>query len=183
MRSTPDSGPRREDVPAHRLAKLLKVVYSDHETNMDCAGTLRRRCRFAGVSRAESFGRWWRREGQCRRGHAAWVLASKGARSLALRCSAAVPRGAQTWDELLTNTHFYTLLCRIRRVSTTVRIQVLLSETEAQRFQAFCDQSGFKKSTLVARLIRDYLDRQAYPRQGALFGVGAVTPAEEREQE
>lgn len=54
----------------------------------------------------------------------------------------------------------------------TVRLQVLLDEDEAARFQRYCDERGFKKSTLAARLIREYLDREIGPAQRSLFRVG-----------
>lgn len=56
------------------------------------------------------------------------------------------------------------------------RIQVLLNEDEAGRFDAYCRERGFKKSTLIARLIREFLDREGFPDQRALF-VGGDRPA------
>jgi hypothetical protein len=47
------------------------------------------------------------------------------------------------------------------RASAT-RIQVLLSTHEAGRFGAYCETKGFKKSTLIARLIREHLDRENF---------------------
>lgn len=52
---------------------------------------------------------------------------------------------------------------------TDKRVQVLLSEDEAGRFDAYCRDHGFKKSTLVARLIREHLDRERFPDQRTLF--------------
>ena len=40
------------------------------------------------------------------------------------------------------------------------KITVLLDPAEAQRFDAYCADRGFKKSTLIARLIREHLDLQ-----------------------
>jgi len=40
------------------------------------------------------------------------------------------------------------------------RVQVLLQPGEAERFERFCRQRGHKKSTLIARLIRDHLDQE-----------------------
>ena len=40
------------------------------------------------------------------------------------------------------------------------QITVLLDQEEHSRFKAYCDERGFKKSTLVARLIRDHLDNE-----------------------
>lgn len=56
-----------------------------------------------------------------------------------------------------------------RHGSKTVRLQVLLDADDAERLERFCEEYGFKKSTLVARLIREYLDREAYPEQRTLF--------------
>jgi hypothetical protein len=42
--------------------------------------------------------------------------------------------------------------------SSLVRLTVLLKPQEAERLDAYCEVSGHKKSTLIARLIRDHLD-------------------------
>ena len=49
------------------------------------------------------------------------------------------------------------------------KISVLLEADEADRFEAYCVEKGFKKSTLIARLIREYLDRERFGMQGRLF--------------
>lgn len=54
------------------------------------------------------------------------------------------------------------------------KISVLLTEAEEARFGAYCDEKGYKKSTLVAKLIRDYLNKEGYGMQDKLF---AETPA------
>lgn len=45
------------------------------------------------------------------------------------------------------------------------KISVLLSDAEDERFTAYCQEKGFKKSTLLVRLIRDHLDREGYAKQ------------------
>lgn len=51
------------------------------------------------------------------------------------------------------------------------KVSVLLSETEDARFSAYCDERGYKKSTLIARLVREHLDREGYAAQASLsFG-------------
>ena len=45
---------------------------------------------------------------------------------------------------------------------TVGKITVLLSPEEFDRFDIFCRDRGFKKSTLIARLIRQYLDLEGY---------------------
>jgi len=54
-------------------------------------------------------------------------------------------------------------------MSRSVRIQVLLSKHLASRFEEYCEEKGFKKSTLIARLVREHLDRERYPSQRSLF--------------
>jgi hypothetical protein len=54
-------------------------------------------------------------------------------------------------------------------MSDLVRIQVLISPEEAERFDRYCRERGFKKSTLIARLIREYLDTEQYWPQKGLF--------------
>ena len=46
-------------------------------------------------------------------------------------------------------------------MSQLARVNVLLSADEAERFTAYCSRHGFKKSTLIARLVREHLDREA----------------------
>lgn len=47
----------------------------------------------------------------------------------------------------------------------SVKVSVLLGRGEATRFDAYCRLRGFKKSTLIARLIRDYLDHEKFDEQ------------------
>ena len=48
------------------------------------------------------------------------------------------------------------------------QITVLLDQGHYVRFKAYCDERGFKKSTLVAHLIRDHLDNEGYRLQRSL---------------
>ena len=45
------------------------------------------------------------------------------------------------------------------------KITVLLDRDEFERFDAYCEEAGFKKSTLIARLIRDHLDEHGFQSQ------------------
>ncbi len=54
-------------------------------------------------------------------------------------------------------------------MADTVRIQVLLNPDIAERFESYCQERGHKKSTLIALLVREYLDREGYPGQETLF--------------
>jgi len=51
-----------------------------------------------------------------------------------------------------------------------VRVQVLMSKVEADRFDAYCREKGYKKSPLIARLVREHLDSEGYNPQPDLFG-------------
>ena len=42
------------------------------------------------------------------------------------------------------------------------KVTVLLPDEEFQRFDAYCRERGYKKSTLLARLVRQYLDMEGY---------------------
>jgi hypothetical protein len=48
------------------------------------------------------------------------------------------------------------------------KISVLLKSDEAERFDAYCKQNGFKKSSLIARLIREHLTRERFQSQNSL---------------
>lgn len=49
------------------------------------------------------------------------------------------------------------------------QVTVLLEPQEDRRFSAYCEEKGFKKSTLIARLVRDHLDNEGFQSQGELF--------------
>jgi hypothetical protein len=48
------------------------------------------------------------------------------------------------------------------------KITVILQAEEFDRFDTYCQEQGFKKSTLIARLIRDHLDAAAHRLQREL---------------
>lgn len=48
-------------------------------------------------------------------------------------------------------------------MSEVVRVQVLMRPGEAAAFERYCEDRGHKKSTLIARLVRDHLEREGYP--------------------
>ncbi len=60
-------------------------------------------------------------------------------------------------------------------MTVPTKISVLVPDEEARRFEAFCNERGYKKSTLIVRLIKEHLDREKYPFQGSL-----LAPAGER---
>lgn len=47
-------------------------------------------------------------------------------------------------------------------MSEVVRVQVLMRPVEAAVFERYCEDRGHKKSTLIARLVRDHLEREGY---------------------
>ena len=48
------------------------------------------------------------------------------------------------------------------------KITVLLEPAEFQQFDRFCRERGFKKSTLLVRLIREFLDRELTDKDGPI---------------
>jgi hypothetical protein len=56
------------------------------------------------------------------------------------------------------------------RPAKNPKVSVLMSDEEAERFANYCRDRGFKKSTLIARLIREHLDREGYELQKSLLG-------------
>ena len=50
-----------------------------------------------------------------------------------------------------------------------VRVQVLMPKPEADRFSTYCWEKGYKKSPLIARLVREHLDRETFNAQPDLF--------------
>lgn len=48
------------------------------------------------------------------------------------------------------------------------KISVLLPPEDFARFEAYCREKGFKKSTLIARLIREHLTTQNFRPQREL---------------
>lgn len=58
-------------------------------------------------------------------------------------------------------------------MSAPVRVQVILNQPDAERFERFCEVRGHKKSTLIARLVRDHLDREGFASQGEFFDKAA----------
>jgi len=57
-------------------------------------------------------------------------------------------------------------------MSDVVRVQVLMRPEEAGRFDRFCTDRGHKKSTLIARLIREHLQREGYAPKPGTAGAG-----------
>lgn len=49
-----------------------------------------------------------------------------------------------------------------------MRISVILPEPDSTRFQAYCDQNGYKKSTLICRLIREHLENENFALQSEM---------------
>lgn len=54
-------------------------------------------------------------------------------------------------------------------MSKLSKISVLVPAIEASRFEAYCAETGHKKSPLIVRLIREHLDREKFFVQGSLY--------------
>jgi hypothetical protein len=50
------------------------------------------------------------------------------------------------------------------------RVTVLMEPALASRFERFCRERGFKKSTLAARLVREHLDSEEFDKSDATKG-------------
>ncbi len=50
-----------------------------------------------------------------------------------------------------------------------MRVTVLLSKEEGEIFEAYCAENGFKKSTLINRLIREHIENKGFQYQKELF--------------
>ena len=55
-----------------------------------------------------------------------------------------------------------------------------MSREEAERFESYCQERGFKKSTLIARLIREHLDQERYRPQRELLFLTSSPELEQR---
>lgn len=62
----------------------------------------------------------------------------------------------------------------MRKVDSGVqmsKVSVLLSDEESERFDQYCRTHGYKKSTLLSKLIQELLDREGFPAQPSLFNT------------
>lgn len=59
-------------------------------------------------------------------------------------------------------------------MSDFARVHVLIPADDAERFNAYCKAKGFKKSTLIVRLIREHLDREHFEAQREMFDRPAL---------
>jgi hypothetical protein len=49
------------------------------------------------------------------------------------------------------------------------KISVVLTPAEFERFDSYCSERGYKKSPLIARLIREHMTREGFQAQPDLF--------------
>jgi hypothetical protein len=54
-------------------------------------------------------------------------------------------------------------------MSQNMRITVILEEDQGETFAAYCQKMGFKKSTLIKRLIREHIENEGFQHQKNLF--------------
>lgn len=50
-----------------------------------------------------------------------------------------------------------------------MRVTVILNKEDGELFDAYCEQKGFKKSTLINRLIREHIGNSDFRMQKDLF--------------
>lgn len=50
-----------------------------------------------------------------------------------------------------------------------MRVTVILSDEDGAVFEAYCEKKGFKKSTLINRLIREHIENSGFHLQKELF--------------
>ena len=50
-----------------------------------------------------------------------------------------------------------------------MKISVIMPDEDARRFNAYCKAKGYKKSTLIVRLIREHLDKEQFGLQQEIF--------------
>lgn len=60
-----------------------------------------------------------------------------------------------------------------------MRVTVILNKEDGELFDAYCEQRGFKKSTLINRLIREHIENSDFRLQKELF---YKQPAEREEK-
>ncbi len=50
-----------------------------------------------------------------------------------------------------------------------MRVTVILTDEDGELFDAYCEQNGHKKSTLINRLIREHLESSGFKHQKDFF--------------
>ena len=50
-----------------------------------------------------------------------------------------------------------------------MRVTVILNDADAEVFEAYCIKEGFKKSTLINRLIREHIENSGFRLQKEMF--------------
>lgn len=88
---------------------------------------------------------------------------------------ALVRTSAALYTKLLTCRQISPYLLEMARRESVSKVTVLLQSSEFKRFEAYCRARGFKKSTLIARLIREHLDAERFAQQDNLpFAKGGT---------
>lgn len=54
-------------------------------------------------------------------------------------------------------------------MTSMAKISFLLERKTAHRFDAYCREKGFKKSSLIARPVREYLEKDERGQTASLF--------------
>ncbi len=61
-------------------------------------------------------------------------------------------------------------------MADVIRVQVLFTRREAERFAAYCRHMGYKKSPLIVRLVREHMDREGLAAQSELLDAPTREP-------
>ena len=70
-------------------------------------------------------------------------------------------------SKVMNSAHLYALM--IKKLETRMRVTVILKDDEADVFATYCERNGFKKSTLIKRLIREHIENSGYRHQKDMF--------------
>lgn len=66
-------------------------------------------------------------------------------------------------------TFAHNALIKAERTVTIMKVSVILPDDDALRFEHYCKSKGFKKSTLIVRLIREHIDSEHFAVQRSML--------------
>ena len=63
-----------------------------------------------------------------------------------------------------------------------MRVTVIFNETDGEVFEAYCKKNGFKKSTLINRLVSEHIKNSDFRFQKELFDTSSAIGGEHGEK-
>lgn len=63
-----------------------------------------------------------------------------------------------------------------------MRVTVILPALEGEAFEAYCHSKGYKKSTLISKLIREHIENSGFKHQPSLFSRNLTKRDENEDQ-